>query len=142
MQAREDADYRIMLAESSLETARDIFAIQQWPTCIDHCQQAIENAAKAVLTMFGAPPPTHSPGKLLQQEVPPDAFPRSLASAVARLAQLSEDYGPDVHMRVRYGNERERIPPRALFGEAHATAALASAEEALRLAKDLLATLP
>lgn len=142
MQAREDADHRIAIVEESLAVARVNFNNEQWPPCIDYCQQAIENAAKAVLAMFGAPPPTHRPGLLLLQEVPTNALPRSLLPALQRLAKLSDDYGPDVHMRVRYGDEVKRITPRGLFGEDAAREALAAAEEALGHAKDVLAALP
>lgn len=142
MQPRDDADYRIVLVEESLALARRDFGLQSWPTCIDFCQQAVENAAKAVLATLGPHPPTHGPGTLLLQRAERGHFPQDALPAVERLAQLSTDYGADVHMRVRYGDEVNRIAPRALFGQADAQNALSAAEEALRLAQDLLAALP
>jgi len=142
MQPREDADYRIVLAEEALVLARRDFGLQSWPTCLDFSQQTVENAAKAVLAVFGPHPPTHGPGDLLRQRVRRSLFPQGAVADVLRLASLSDAYGPDVHMRVRYGDEMNRIPPSLLFSEGSGRDALAAAEEALRLAKELLAALP
>ncbi len=142
MHPRDDADYRIALAEASLAAAHVNFGTQLWPTCVDHCQQTVENAAKAVLATFGPHPPTHGPGTLLLQRAQHGHFPLSLFPTVQRLAELSGDYGTDVHMRVRYGDETNRVLPSRLFDEGSARDALAAAEEALRLAKDLLTALP
>lgn len=142
MQPRDDADYRISLVEQSIVAARDIFGMQHYPTCVDHCQQAVENAAKAVLAVFGPHPPTHGPGALLEGYARRGHFPPAMLPAVQRLAELSKEYGPDVHMRVRYGDETNRILPSRLFDEGSARGALAAAEEALGLAKELLAALP
>lgn len=137
MQAREDAEYRISLARESLAEACRELEAQSWPICVDLCQQTVENAAKAVLALFGAPPPTHSPGRLLR-EIPPDQAPSGAAPAIEQLAQLSEAYGPDVHMRVRYGDEQARITPRFLFNEESARDGLAAAEGALTLAQTVI----
>ena len=142
MQPRDDADYRIALVEQSLKAAKDNFAIKGWPTCIDHCQQAIENAAKAVLATFGPHPPTHGPGTLLEGRIQRGQFPDIVVPLVKRLAALSHEYGLDIHMRVRYGDETNRILPSELFNEQSARDALAAAEEALRLAGKLLEALP
>lgn len=142
MQARNDADYRIVLAEESLALAHRDLQLQSWPTCVDFCQQTVENAAKAVLALVGPHPPTHGPGTLLKQRAQRGHFPQAVLPTVERLAKLSDDYGSDTHMRVRYGDEEARITPRGLFDEQSARDALAAAEEALRIGRDLLAALP
>ena len=138
MQAREDADYRIQVAERMVVSCGHDIASAMWPECVDHGQQAVENAAKAVLAMLGPVPATHGLSVSLRRALARGDFPAQAAAAVERLAQLSDAYGPDTHMQARYGNERDRVPPWEIFGEPAARKALDAAEEAVRLAKALL----
>ena len=138
MQAREDAEHRITLAEEALVLARHDLEFQRWPVCVNFSQQAVENAAKAPLAFLGPAPRTHSPSDQLTKALQQGLFPDAMRAAVQRLAELNASLGSDVHMRVVYGDEQARLTPRQLFGEADARQALASAEEAVRLARQVL----
>lgn len=104
---------------------------------MDNSQLAVENAAKAVLALLGPVGRTHNPAVLLRQALREDRFPRAIAAQVERIAEHAEMLGPDIHIESDYGDEAGRQTPWDLFDEADARQALARAEEAVLLARQL-----
>ena len=64
MDSKEDARYRLRLAEGYLQEAEQLLGAFQWRACVSSAQLAVENSAKAVLALVGPLPkrsPTASP---------------------------------------------------------------------------------
>lgn len=61
MNSRKNVDYRLELSEGFLGEAEQDFHLKRWRSCVDNARLCVENAGKAILTLFGAPPKTHEP---------------------------------------------------------------------------------
>lgn len=75
MSASRDVEYRIALAVGFQAEAEQDFTLERWRSCVDNAQLAVENAGKAVLSLFGIAPKTHDPARqiaaiLREQELP------------------------------------------------------------------------
>lgn len=142
MQVTEETRYRLRLAEGFLEEACQDFASRRWRSCVDNSQLAVENAAKAVLSLLGPVGRTHNPAVLLRQALDasryPHPHPQSIFQQVERLAECAELLGPDIHARSDYGDESEWRTPWELFDESDAQQALSLAEESVRIAKQVI----
>jgi len=133
-----DADYRLKLAEGFFDEAQQDVNLGRWRSAMDNSQLAVENAAKAVLALIGPVGRTHKPGPLLRQVVQDGTLEISDPAKVKRLAQLAELLGFDVHMQTDYGDEMGGRTPWELFDESDARQALAMAEEAVKLAQEII----
>jgi HEPN domain-containing protein len=138
MEGAQGARYRLHLAEHHLDLARRHLSLELWPSTVDDCQVVAENSAKAVLALLAPLARTHDPAKLLHQALREGRFPQAVLNRVERLAQDAERLGPEVHMQVTYGDDVNYVSPWELFGEAHARDYLGVAEEAFRLAGDIV----
>jgi HEPN domain-containing protein len=105
---------------------------------MDNAQLAVENAAKAVLALIGPVGRTHMPAPLLRQALHDGTLTVSDPEKVQRLAELSELLGFDVHVQTGYGDEMGGRTPWELFDEADAHQSLGMAEEAVRLAQEII----
>src|SRR5438876_8082978 len=114
MQAREDAEHRLVIAEDDLVLARGGLEIGHWPVVVNYSQQVVENAVKAVLALVAPTPRSHEPAKELHDAL--GSFPEAVRPAVRRLARLGEPMGTALHIRAVHGDEDARLTPRQLFG--------------------------
>ena len=64
--AFEHALYRLMLAQGFLEESRQDVQLQRWRSAVDSSQLAVENSAKAVLSLAVPVGKTHNPAPFLQ----------------------------------------------------------------------------
>lgn len=138
MASVEDALYRLQLAQGLLQEAQGSFAARLWRSCVDNSQLATENAAKAVLALVGPVGRTHSPDVPLGQAIAEGRFQVSALPAAQRLSELAQQLGWQVHSAAAYGDEMARRTPWELFDEPYARNAVAMAEEALALARQLV----
>ncbi|MBM4083529.1 MAG: HEPN domain-containing protein [Planctomycetes bacterium] len=138
MNALEEARYRLILAEGFVGEAREDMSLRRWRSCVDNSQLAVENAAKVALALLGPVAQVHEPAPLLRKALAEGRFPSPVRTRAEGLAQCSERLGADVHIEVSYGNEEESKTPWELFGETEARGALHVAEEAVRLAKEVI----
>lgn len=129
--------YRLKLANGFLEEARQDITLKRWRSVMDNTQLAAENAAKAVLSLIGPVGRTHQPGPLLRDALQQGRLPKVRGEKVTRLAELAESLGPDLRIETDYGDEASGLTPWELFDETDARQALAMAEEAVGLAKNL-----
>lgn len=138
MKSINDADYRLKLAQGFLDEAHQDVNLERWRSTMDNSQLAVENAAKAVLALIGPVGRTHKPGPLLRQAAQDGTLEISDLTKVKRLAQLAELLGFDVHVQTDYGDEMGGRTPWELFDEPDARQALAMAEEAVKLAQEII----
>jgi hypothetical protein len=81
---------------------------------------------------------THNPAVHLRAALEQGRFRPSQALAVRSLTEKAELLGPDVHIQTDYGDEAGGRTPWELFDEEDARQALAMAEEAVALAKQII----
>jgi len=131
--------FRLRLAEGFLSEASQDVGSERWRSCVDNCQLATENAAKAAAAVLGPVGRTHYPSSLLRLGLAEDRFPEPLRASVARLAELAEILGADLHAKSDYGDEATGRTPWEMFDEQDATACFDWATEAVSLAVQILA---
>lgn len=130
-------EYRLKLARGFLEEAQQDITLGRWRSVMDNAQLAVENAAKGALSLIGPVGRTHQTAPLLREALQHERFPKAQQEKAARLAELAESLGPDLHIQTDYGDEAGGLTPWELFDEADAQQALAMAEEALKLAESI-----
>jgi HEPN domain-containing protein len=133
------ARYRQKVAAGFLAEARQNLAAGQWRACVEHCQLAVENAAKTALALLGPVPRTHDPGTTLHRALEQERFPASARREVERLIALAGQLGADIHVAISYGDEEALQTPWDLFDESDARRAIEFAAEACQLAERLMA---
>jgi len=138
MVGRKDADYRVKVAAGFLGEARQDVTLARWRSAVDNAQLAVENAAKAVLALLGPVGRTHNPAVQLRQALSGDLFPAVAREQIEQLAALAETLGFDIHVQTDYGDEMGGRTPWELFDKADAGQSLAIAEEASRLAAEVI----
>lgn len=74
----------------------------------------------------------------LRQALKHGAFSSSQSEDVRQIAEYAEMLGPDIHMQTDYGDEVGGLTPWELFDETDAREALTMAEDAVRLATQLV----
>jgi len=138
-----EVEYRLRVAQGFLEESRQDTALARWRSTVDNAQLAVENAAKAVLALVAPVGRTHNPAPLLRQALDEGRFGVAHHAALERLAECAEFLGFDIHVQTDYGDEFQGLTPWELFNAEEAGEALATAEEAIKLARTLVqAVLP
>ncbi len=133
-----EAEYRLNLAEGFLVEARQDLHLERWRSCVDNSQLAVENAAKATLALLGPLGRTHNPAVLLRKALQEGRFLQGVRAQVERITECARLLGPDIHAQSDYGDEAGWKTPWELFSEADAKQALGLADEAVRLARELV----
>lgn len=135
MTGRDDSAFRLGMARMLAERARAAVARGEWREAALFARGAVEAAAKAVLACFTGVPRSHEPAALLRDAANQPGFPDALRGEVARLVPLWAGYGMAEHVLLSYGDERNRIDPWSLVGDARAREAVAAADEAVAFAE-------
>lgn len=131
------ARYRLGLAQGFLSEARQDIDIDRFRSCVSNAQLSIENAAKAVIALFGPVGKTHEPWRELKALLDEEAIPQALWGQVERLATLAARYGLKEHFLTDYGDEAQLLSPWQLFGQEDAAEALETAETCFALAQEI-----
>lgn len=136
MQAHKDVAYRLALAQGFLIEAEQDFSLDRWRSCVDNAQLAVENAGKAVLTMFGVTPKTHDPAReiaaILRTQILPDTIREALNLILPDLLAL----GTAEHFLTDYGDEATYTLPWDLFTKESAEEALTAARRSAQIAQN------
>ncbi len=138
MKGLDQAAYRFRVAEGFLLEARQDVGLGRWRSVMDNAQLSVENAAKAILALFGPIGRTHQPALFLRQALQNNPNQQMPVTKVERLAELAELLGSDIHIQTDYGDETSGHTPWELFNQTDAEAALAIAEEALKLSGEII----
>ena len=133
MIGRQEAEYRLRLAQGFLAEALQDVDLKRWRSAVDNAQLAVENAGKAALALLGPVGRTHNPAVPLRQALQDGLF--ASPHRIERLINLVETLGPDIHIQTDYGDELGDRTPWELFDESDARQALSMAEEAVNLAE-------
>lgn len=136
--AFESALYRLKIAQGFLEESRQDVQLQRWRSAVDNSQLAVENSAKAVLSLVAPVGRTHNPAPQLRETLSKDYFSEDIAEKVEHLAECSEQLGFDVHIQTDYGDETGRLTPWDLFDEKDARQAQRLAQESVNLAEIII----
>lgn len=135
MNTRDEAAYRLELAEGYLHEADDAYLGERWHACLAGAQESVENSVKAMVACLAPVVKTHDPAKQLAGLLGNQAIPSDLRDAVQ--ARLVDFYGlgREAHIRATYGDERTHTPPWRLIPQSEAEDALKKARAALALAR-------
>lgn len=131
--AFESVLYRLKIAKGFPAESRQDVQLGRWRSAIDNAQLAVENPAKAVLSLAAPVGKTHNPAPQLRETLSRGHFPADTAEKVERLAECAEQLGFDVHIQTDYGDETGRLTPWDLFDEEDACQAQRLAQEAVDL---------
>lgn len=139
MKADESIAYRLALAAGFLAEAEQDLNLQRWRSCVDNAQLVVENAGKAVLTLFGVTPKTHDPAQQLAAIL--RTQPNLPADIQTSLQQLLPDLlalGIREHFLTDYGDETSYTLPWDLFTQDSADEAITAARRSLYLAQNTI----
>jgi HEPN domain-containing protein len=136
--AFESTLYRLKVAQGFLEESSQDVQLRRWRSAVDNAQLAVENSAKAVLSMVSPIGKTHNPAPQLRENLSKERFPADIAEKVERLAECAEQLGFDVHIQTDYGDETGRLTPWDLFDEKDACQAQSLAQESVDLADTII----
>jgi HEPN domain-containing protein len=136
--AFESALYRLRIAHGFLEESRQDVQLQRWRSAVDNAQLAVENSAKATLSLAAPVGKTHNPAPQLRETLSKGYFSADIAEKIERLAECAEQLGFDVHIQTDYGDETGRLTPWDLFDEEDARQAQSLAQESVDLAETII----
>ncbi|MBI5014221.1 MAG: HEPN domain-containing protein [Deltaproteobacteria bacterium] len=139
MNARNEISYRLALADGFQREAEEDFRLERWRSCVDNAQLALENAGKAVLALFGAPPKTHDPARELAALLRSRELPGSTRLALQQLLPELLALGPREHFLTDYGDEATYTLPWELFTRESAEGALTSSRRGTEIAREITA---
>ena len=143
MKSEEEAWYRLSLAQGRLRRAVEAFERGDYLGCILEAQLSVENAAKAVITVFRIPSWSHDPSVELREVITQNResmvgkLGAIFMSELEELASTAEDLAPE-HGRATYGNSERRIPPWEIFAEEDAREALRRVKRARKAAEKFI----
>jgi len=123
----EDSRYRLRLARGFLQEAEQDYQLRRWRSCVDNAQMSVENAAKAILALFGPLTKTHDPSAHLRSLVESGRVAGPVKETLERLLETFDTIGAEEHFLTDYGDEAAYRDPWSLFGEEDARRALEAA---------------
>lgn len=138
MNGRDDALYRLQLAEHYLEDAEQEFDKSRFSDCVGSAQEAVENSAKAIVACFWPVEKSHEPDRQLRQLLQKANLPKFITAQIEAAWDTFTEMGTATHIRATYGDEENRIPPWVLVSQNESESALRKARAAVALARDIL----
>jgi len=103
--SHEEVDYRVKLSKGFLKEAEEDFSLKRWRACVDNSQLCVENAGKAILTLFGVSPKTHEPAKHLSGIVNDETIPEEIRFLIKDILPEFLTLGLEEHFMTDYGDE-------------------------------------
>ena len=127
--------YRYRLAVEQLERAERLFSLEDWVGTVSGCQLAVENFAKAVVSIFEVPTWSHDPSNQLNGLI--ERLPRDVVEDAKKLAVSAREMAAE-HGRSSYGEPSAGLTPSDIYREYHASDALGKAKKAGTIADKVL----
>jgi HEPN domain-containing protein len=117
--------------------AEQDFTLERWRSCVDNAQLAVENAGKAVLSLFGIAPKTHDPARQIAAILREQELPKNMSDLLHAMLPDLLVLGAETHFLTDYGDESNYTLPWDLFTKQTATDALLSAQRSVQMARDI-----
>lgn len=128
-----EVKYRCRLATEHLERAGRLLSLRDWAGTAS--QLAVENFAKAVISVFEVPTWSHDPSDELNRLK--ERFPSDVEDLVEELVILVRETAPE-HGRASYGEPSEGLLPSDIYEEDHASSAFEKSRKASEIAEMIL----
>lgn len=130
-----EMEYRAELARRYLTDAEERFHSNDFKGCVQNCQLAAENAAKAVIATRRTPSWGHDPSSELLEIA--KEMESALSSKATRLAEISSQLAAE-HGRTTYGEPERFVTPWMLYDLHAAERAISLATEAAGIMNQLI----
>lgn len=138
MDSREEAQYRLRLAEGYLREAEEFYRLSRWRASASNSQLAVENSAKAFLSLIGPVPKSHDLSGLLLDAIEGLLLDKKAIRKIERLSECTRIMGLKEHILIDYGDELAYKTPWEIYDEGRAKRALGIAKEAYEIASSLV----
>lgn len=138
MNSRDEVKYRLKLAQGFLKEAEEDFELKRWRSCVDNAQLAVENAGKAILSLFGVSPKTHEPAKYLARLIQSNTISQEIQEKIKDILPDFITLGVEDHFMTDYGDEATYTLPWDIFTQDSAQAALSSARLCTSKSKEII----
>jgi len=136
--ALDDVSYRFALAKGFLSEAEQDITLRRWRSCVDNSQLTVENAGKAILSLFGIAPKTHDPVQQITMILRREALPQEILGALKQMLPDLLTLGKREHILTDYGDEETYTLPWELFTQQSAEDALQTARRCTQAVQKLL----
>jgi HEPN domain-containing protein len=133
-----ETQYRLKLARGYVEESQRLADQQLWRASVSSAQLAVENAAKAVLSLFRPVVKAHDLSNLLLDLIDQQKFDQETALKVEELARCASRLGYKDHILTDYGDELTFTSPWELYTQEQAETALEIAREAMVIAEEFI----
>jgi len=140
MDSKDEARYRLRLAQGYLQEAEQLLGASQWRASASSAQLAVENSAKAVLALVGPLPKSHDLSRMLLDAGEDLGLDDDHLRKLHRLAECARLLGFREHVMTDYGDELAYRTPWEIYDEGRARRAFALAQEACGIAALFLAS--
>lgn len=137
MESKEDAEYRLRLAEGFLKEAENLYRLSIWRASVGSSQLSVENSAKAVMSLFRPVVRAHDLAEALL-DLEEYMNTEEEREALERLAECTRLLGLREHILVDYGDEVTHTTPWEIYNEERARRSLKIAEKAFNIASEIL----
>lgn len=111
MHYKDEALFRLKLAEGFLKEAEQDFSISRWRSCVDNAQLCSENAGKTIIAIFKPIEKTHDPSAQLRKIIDDAIIDKSLITDLEKMIPLYAQLGPEEHFLTDYGDEETLSTP-------------------------------
>lgn len=137
MNPRNEARYRLKLAEGYLNKAERFYEEASWHDCVRDAQATVENAGKTIVACFTPVEKSHEPAEQIRVMLEKGLIPAPARAMVVEALPDLEALGWKEHIQATYGDEATFTPPWELFDEAQAEAAIVAARRAAAAAREV-----
>lgn len=139
MNSKEDAEYRLNISSGFLKEAEEDFRQKRWRSCVGNSQMSLENAGKAVISLFKPVEKTHEPIRQIKELIERGLLNESDCPEISfdELVETFSALGEEEHFRSDYGDEAKKILPWDIYDEDFATKSIVAARGGFGLAKKI-----
>jgi len=137
MDSSREVNYRLRLAKGFIKEAAALYHQHQWRACVSSSQLAVENSAKAVLSIFRPIAKIHELSEILINLVGELNLKGKECRDMERLAECAKILGLKEHITADYGDELAHKTPWEIYNKDRAKKALDLALEAYKLSSRL-----
>lgn len=135
------AVFRIRLAQGFLKEDEEDYKLRRWRSCISNSQLSVENALKAIISLYEPVPKTHNPAKVLIELLSRGIVPEQVKTTIQDILQKAANLSPHIHIQTDYGDEAQGLTPWELFSEDDAREALETARKVVEASVKMIQNL-